>query len=61
MTNSAGEILWALGGALPVQQAGGLADFDEISVRVPDVAADLRSAVDRRRDKLCAFRLSPGS
>src|SRR3954447_15741227 len=48
-THSARKILWALGGALPVQQARGLADLDEISVRVTDVAADLRSPIDRRR------------
>jgi hypothetical protein len=35
-----------------VQQAGGWADSDEVSVRVPQVAADLRAAVDRRRDEL---------
>jgi hypothetical protein len=36
-----------------VEQAGGLADFNEVSVRVPHVAADLCSAVDRRRDERC--------
>src|SRR5262249_24508392 len=46
---SAREILQALGGELAVQQAGGLADLDEVSIRVPHVAADLRAAVDRRR------------
>src|SRR5215475_8651112 len=50
---SAGEILGALRGELAVQQAGGLADLDEVSVRIPYVTADLRSAVDRRRDELC--------
>jgi hypothetical protein len=35
-----------------VQHAGELADFDEISVRVPHVAADLSLAVDGRRDEL---------
>src|SRR5215471_5590008 len=54
---SAGEVLGALGGELAVQQAGGLADLDEISVRVPHVAADLRSAVDRRRHELCPLHL----
>ena len=33
-----------------VQRAGGLADFDEISVRVSHVSADLGVAVDGRRD-----------
>jgi hypothetical protein len=40
---SAGEILGALCGAMTLQQAGGLADLDQVSVRVPQVAADLRS------------------
>jgi hypothetical protein len=43
---SAGEVLRALRGKLAVQQAGGLADFDEISVWVPQVAADLGFAID---------------
>jgi hypothetical protein len=34
-----------------VQQAGELADLDEIPVRVPQVAADLGYAVDGRRDE----------
>src|SRR5262249_54060457 len=54
---SAREILQALGGELAVQQAGGLADLDEVSIRVPHVAADLRAAVDRRRHELCPLRL----
>src|SRR5262245_53667637 len=55
--NSAGEILRALCGALAVQQPSGLADFDEIAVRVSHVAAGFRSPVDRRRDELRPFRL----
>ena len=46
---SAWEILRALCGEMAMQQAGGLTDLDKVSVRVPHVAADLRSAVDRRR------------
>ena len=53
--SSAREILGALRGQLAAQQAGGLADLDEVSVRVPHVAPDLRSAVDRRRDELRPF------
>jgi len=54
---SAGEILWAFRGEVAVQQAGGLADLNQVSVRVSHVAADLCSAVDRRRDKLCTLGL----
>src|ERR1700726_5335285 len=54
---SAWEVLRALCGEMALQQAGGLADLDEVSVRVPHVAADLRSAVDRRRHELCPLRL----
>src|ERR1700733_10487773 len=54
---SAREVLRALGGEMALQQAGGLADLDKVSVRVPHVAADLCSAVDRRRDELCPLRL----
>src|SRR5215472_17842853 len=54
--SSAGEILGALRGELAVQQAGGLADLDEVSVRVPQVATDLCAAVHRRRDELGPFR-----
>src|SRR4029453_13876532 len=57
--SSAREVLRALCGELAVQQAGGLADLDEVAVRVPQVAADLRSAVDRWRDKLCPLGLPP--
>jgi len=42
VSRSAREILRALGGKFAVQQAGGLADLDEVSVRVSYVAADLR-------------------
>jgi hypothetical protein len=42
---------------MALQQAGGLADLDQVSVRVPQVAADLRAAVDRRRQELCPLRL----
>src|SRR5580700_11321762 len=56
-TNSARKVLRALCGEMAVQQAGGLADLDEVSVRVPHVAADLCSAVDRRRDELGPLRL----
>src|SRR5215470_17158812 len=54
---SAREILRALCGALALEQAGGLADLDEVPVRVPYIAADLRFAVDRRRNELCPLRL----
>src|SRR5487761_318905 len=54
---SAREVLRALGGEMALQQAGGLADLDEVSVRVTQVAADLRSAVDRRRHELRPLRL----
>src|SRR5215510_248936 len=57
LTSSAREILRALCRELAVQQAGGLADLDEISVRVAHVAADLRPAVDRRCNELCPLRL----
>jgi hypothetical protein len=40
-----------------VQQAGELADFDEVSIRVPYVAAELGLAVDRRRDELGSLLL----
>ena len=40
---------------MSMQQAGGLADLGEVSVRVPHIAADLRAAVDRRRHELCPF------
>src|ERR1700722_5697306 len=54
---SAREILRALRGEMALQQACGLADLDQVPVRVAHVAADLCSAVDRRRDKLCPLRL----
>src|SRR5829696_3489665 len=54
---SAGEILRPFGGTRSVQQAGGLADLDEVAVRIPHVAADLCLAVDRRRDELGPLRL----
>jgi hypothetical protein len=49
---SAWEILRALCSQPAVQQTSGLADLDEISVRIPHVTADLRSAIDRRRHEL---------
>src|SRR5262249_7791188 len=55
--SSAREVLRA---ALPraCRAAGGwLADLDEVAVPVPHAAADLRSPVDRWRDKLSALRL----
>jgi len=55
--NSAWEILRALCGALAVQQARGLADFDEIAVWISHVAANFRSPVNRRRHELRPFRL----
>ena len=55
--SSAWEILRALCGALAVQQARGLADFDEIAVWISHVAANFRSPVDRRRHELRPFRL----
>src|SRR5689334_2250557 len=42
---------------MALQQARGLADLYEVSVRVPHVAADLCSAIDRRRHELCSLRL----
>src|SRR5689334_7104131 len=56
VSRSAREVLRALGGQFAVQQASGLADLDEVSVRVSYVAADLRPAVDRRRDELRSLR-----
>ncbi len=44
--SSAKQVLWALCGEMAMQQAGGLADLDEVSVRVAHVAADLCSTVD---------------
>ena len=55
VSGSAREVRRALRGKLAVQQAGELADFDEISVRVPLVAADLGFAVDGRRAKSAPF------
>src|ERR1700735_1585071 len=54
---SAREILGTLCGVVAVQQAGGLADLDEVPVRVPHVAADLGPAVARRRAELCSLAL----
>src|ERR1700689_5393931 len=51
------EVLRALLGEMAVQDARGLADFDQVAVRVSQVAADLRLAVDGRRDELRALRL----
>src|SRR3984885_13049393 len=55
--SSAGEVLGALFGELAVQRARGLADFDQVAVRVSHVAADLRLAVDWRCDELRALGL----
>ena len=55
--SSAREVLRALFGEMAVQRARGLADFDHVAVRVSHVAADLRLAVDWRRDELRALRL----
>src|SRR5689334_24745560 len=55
--SSAREILRALRGELAVQQSSGLADLNQVSVRVPHVTADLRSAIDRRCDELGALCL----
>src|SRR5262249_3316222 len=49
---SARQVVWALCSKLAVQHTSGLADFDEVSVRIPHIAADLSAAVDRRRDEL---------
>src|SRR3984885_6386736 len=57
LPGSAREILRALRGEVAVQQAGGLADLDQVPVGVAQVAADLRAAVDRRRHELCPLRL----
>src|SRR5579859_130040 len=54
---SAGEIRRALLGEMAVQRARGLADFDQVAVRVSYVAANLRFAVDGRRDELRALGL----
>src|SRR5437660_4139576 len=55
--SSAWEILRALCGVLALEQAGRLADLDEISVWVSHVAANLRSSIDRRRHELRPLRL----
>jgi hypothetical protein len=39
-------------GELPLEHPGGLADFDHVAVGVSQVAADLSTAIDRRRDEL---------
>src|ERR687887_466057 len=46
------EILGPLLGEPAFEQAGGLADFDHVAVRVAHVAANLRTAIDRRRHEL---------
>jgi hypothetical protein len=40
------------GGALTVDLVGALSDFDNIAVRIADVAADLAVLGDRRREEL---------
>jgi hypothetical protein len=40
------------GGALTVREAGALSDFDDIAVRIADIAAYLAVLGDRRRDEL---------
>src|SRR5262245_44869738 len=49
-----GKIFRASCGQLPRQEAGRLADLDQVAVWVRHVAADLRPTVDRRRQKLRA-------
>jgi hypothetical protein len=51
----AGQVFRSLLGQLPSEHSGGLADFDHVAVGVTHVAADLSTAVDRRRDELGPF------
>ena len=48
----AGQVFRSLLGELPLEHSGGLADFDHVAVGVSHVAADLSTAIDRRRDEL---------
>jgi hypothetical protein len=48
----AGQVFRSLLGEHPVERSGGLADFDYVAVGVSHVAADLGTAIDRRRDEL---------
>jgi hypothetical protein len=50
-SGSAGKVFRAFGGEVPGENTGGLAHFDQITVWIPHVAADLCSAVYRRRKK----------
>src|ERR1700726_65828 len=55
-TSSPWEVFRALFCVNAVQDSGGLADFDQVAVRVAHVAADLRLAVDRWREEFRALR-----
>ena len=48
----AGQVFRSLLGELPMEDSGGLANFDHVAVRVSHVAADFSAAIDRRRDEL---------
>ena len=46
------QIFGPLVGEFSGEQLGGLAEFDQVAVGVLHVAADLGTAIDRRRDEL---------
>src|ERR1700729_308629 len=48
----AGQVFRSLLRELPLEHSGGLADFDYVAVGVSHVAADLGTAIDRRRHEL---------
>src|SRR5262245_60705929 len=50
-----GQILGPLLGEFASAQSRGLTDFDQVPVGVPHVAANLSTAIDRRRHKLGPF------
>src|SRR5262245_2078250 len=51
----AGQILGPLLGEFATAQSRGLTDFDQVAVGVPHIAANLSTAIDRRRHKLGPF------
>jgi hypothetical protein len=46
------QVLGPLLGEFALEQSRGLADLDQVAVGVPHVAADLSTAIDRRRHEL---------
>jgi hypothetical protein len=46
------QVFRSLLGELPMERSGSLADFDHVAVGISHVAADLSTAIDRRRDEL---------